>query len=197
MALFLKLMNPASGMRILDLGGQPDIWDHVEPALNITCVNLPGVANKNHETHHSITYMEGDACNLHGLRREDFDIVFSNSVIEHVGDENKRLQFANEVLRLSRRYWIQTPSKWFPIEAHCGMPFWWFYPEALRTRLLGRWRRKLPAWTEMVAGTSVVSTTELRSILPGCRIQHERVLGMSKSIVAYSAGDRPGQASPN
>lgn len=188
MALFTKLMQPTSGMRILDLGGQPDIWDCIELPLNITCLNLPGVAATTHPSHHQITYVEGDACNMPYFQPGDFDLVFSNSVIEHVGDHNRRLQFANEVLRLSKKYWVQTPSKCFPIEAHCGMPFWWFYPKALRSYFLRRWRKKLPAWTEMVATTSVVSANELRNILPGCKIKYEWLIVVPKSLVSYSVG---------
>ncbi len=188
MVLFVKLMKPTSGIRILDLGGQPGIWDCVEQPLNITCLNLPGVAITDHQSHHQITYVEGDACSMPYFQPGDFDLVFSNSVIEHVGDHNKRLQFANEVLRLSEKYWIQTPSKCFPIEAHCGMPFWWFYPKALRSYFLRRWEKKLPAWTEMVATTSVVSASELRDILPGCKTKYQWLLVVPKSLVAYSIG---------
>lgn len=195
MALFMKVMDPAPGLRILDLGGQPQIWDHVQPRLDITCVNLPGVATTNHESRHLIRYVEADACRLpDDLASARFDMVFSNSVIEHVGDEDRRRAFAGEVLRMSDRYWIQTPSRWFPLEAHCGMPFWWFYPASLRAYLLRRWQAKLPAWTDMVANTDVVGTAELRSILPGCHIRHERLLGIPKSIVAYSVGASCGDA---
>jgi hypothetical protein len=183
-------MQPTSAMRIIDLGGDPRIWDHVDRSLDITCLNLPGVANEEHPTHHRITFVEGDACDLPEFQPGDFDMVFSNSVIEHVGPLHKRVEFADEVLRLSDVYWVQTPSKWFPIEAHCGMPFWWFYPHRLRSFFLRRWRKKLPAWTEMVATTTVVDSGELRTILPGCTIKHETFFGIPKSLIAYSTDTR-------
>lgn len=185
MGLFMKIMKPTSEMRILDLGGQPEIWESVEPVLNITCLNLPGIVKKNHQSHHNIIYLEGDACNMPDFQPGDFDLIFSNSVIEHVGDYEKRLQFANEVLRLSNKFWIQTPSKYFPIEAHCGMFFWWFYPKALRSYFIKKWAIKLPAWAEMVKTTTVISSSELRAILPGCTLKHEWII-FPKSIMAYS-----------
>jgi len=60
----------------------------------------------------------------------EFDLVFSNSVIEHVGDFERMRQFVHEARRVAKSYWIQTPSKWFPIEPHCGMPFWWLLASA-------------------------------------------------------------------
>ena len=186
MQLFVKLIAPTSGMSVLDLGGQPAIWDSVKPVLNITCLNLPGVANNGHNTHHNITYIEGDACSMPYFNRGDFDIVFSNSVLEHVGGADKQLEFANEVQRISDIYWIQTPCKYFPIEAHCGMPFWWFYPSCLRSYFIDRWSKKLPAWTEMVASTTVISKEELKHLLPKSKIITECFI-VPKSLIAYSS----------
>ena len=186
MALFVKLMKPMPAMKILDLGGQPSIWDFINTPLDITCLNLPGIATVAHTTHHQITYVEGDACSMPHYAFGDFDLVFSNSVIEHVGCHEKRLQFANEVLRLSSKYWIQTPSKYYPIEAHCGMPLWWFYPQSLRSYFISKWKKKLPDWTEMVETTTFVSSSELQNIFPSSTIKYEWVL-FPKSLIAYSS----------
>jgi hypothetical protein len=187
MRLFQNIITPAEGMRVLDLGGRPEIWDYVKPVLEITCLNLPGILNASYETHHKIKFVEGDACNIADYNFGDFDIVFSNSVLEHVGDIRKRIQFANEVKRLSKTYWVQTPCKYFPIEAHCGMPFWWFYPQWLKTYFLSRWSKKLPAWAEMVSGTTVISEPELKNLLPDSTIITEYFI-FPKSLVAYSVG---------
>ena len=185
MALFVKIMKPTSEMKILDLGGQPEIWDSVMPPLNITCLNLPDIAKTDHSSNHHINYLVGNACNMPEFKPGDFDLIFSNSVIEHVGDYKKRLQFANEILRLSSKYWVQTPSKYYPIEAHCGMIFWWFYPKVLRAYFIRKWKLKIPTWTEMVETTTVISANELRNILPGCTLIYEWVI-FPKSMVAYS-----------
>ena len=104
--------------------------DSVPSRLNLTILNLPGIARTAYPSHHHITYVEGDACNTQGFKERSFDVVFSNSVIEHVGPPQKQAEFAREARRLGKSYWVQTPSKWFPIEAHCGMPYWWVYPES-------------------------------------------------------------------
>ncbi|MCP4414164.1 MAG: methyltransferase domain-containing protein [Gammaproteobacteria bacterium] len=185
LAEFTQIVKPYQGMKILDLGGQPCIWDFIDIPLDITCLNLPGVAFKDHITHHNITYTEGDACNMPGISTGQYDLVFSNSAIEHVGNIEKRKQFAKEVLRISKNFWIQTPSKAYPLEAHCGMPFWWFYPDRFRSFFLKKWKKKLPAWTEMVAGTTIVSKKELISLFPTGKIKTEWVI-FPKSYTIYN-----------
>jgi SAM-dependent methyltransferase len=190
MSLFMSHMNVEENAAILDLGGQPMIWSSVNPRLNVTILNLPGIAHQHYESHHNITYVEGDACNVIGYADHSFDIVFSNSVIEHVGDDKKQIEFAKEVMRLGGSYWVQTPSKYFPIEAHCGMPFWWLYPEPLRQYFITRWRRKLPAWTEMVEGTRVLGIRQLQTLFPKATVKTERLFGIPKSYVACYVNSR-------
>jgi len=175
-------------MRILDLGGQPDIWNHVETPLNITILNLPGVAAPAPAaSKHQFAFVEGDACNVSSCADNSFEVVFSNSVIEHVGDEAKQQAFASEVRRLAAKYWVQTPSIWFPIEAHTGMPFWFFMPEALRNRFIRDWEKKLPDWTEMVKGTTVLSKRQMQDYFPDGEILTERKFGFPKSYIVYRA----------
>ena len=185
---YVALMAVTEGMSVLDLGGQPMIWDIVRSPLDITILNLPGIAEKKTTSHHRIRYVEGDACGVVGFKARQFDTVFSNSVIEHVGPADKQADFAREVRRLGKSYWVQTPSKWFPIEAHCGMPFWWFYPPKLRQYCIERWRRKLPGWTKMVEETRVLTKTDLEQLFPEAKIRVERFFGMPKSYIAYFSG---------
>jgi hypothetical protein len=48
-----------------------------------------------------------------------------------------------------------------PIEAHFGMPFWWYYLQRLRDFFIERFSRRLPGWTEMVKGARVLTRKEL------------------------------------
>jgi SAM-dependent methyltransferase len=189
MDVFIRSMGLTQGTRILDLGGQPETWQQVDMPLDITILNLPDVAAIDMEVpQHRIRYVEGDACNVVEFGRGDFDVIYSNSVIEHVGPEDRQEAFASEVRRLGTRYWVQTPCKWFPIEAHCGMPLWWFYPERGRRFFIERWRKKLPNWTEMIEGTRVLTLDHLRSMFPGSSVHAEWLFGFPKSYAMYSNG---------
>ena len=162
------------------------MWEHIDGRLNITIVNLPDQTGAEMPSHHDLRFVEGDACNLTDFEDGSFDLVFSNSVIEHVGDEQRQAAFAREVRRLGKSYWVQTPSKWFPIEAHTGMPFWWCYPEPVRRFFLQRWHTTLPAWSDFIAETRVLSRARMQELFPTARIYVESVVGIPKSYAAYS-----------
>jgi hypothetical protein len=190
---FLKKMRIREGDSILDLGGHPSFWEKFPVGLELTILNLPGEVQHHNQTHHSIRSIEGDACSVENLKDHSFDIVFSNSVIEHVGGADKQASFAREVRRLGHSYWVQTPSKWFPIEAHTGMPFWFFYPAAIRRRFIERWRRILPGnpWCQGIEQTTVLSRADLRRLFPEASIVVETLFGLPKSYIVYSLGQCP------
>ncbi len=186
MRQFCDRMRPSAKLRVLDLGGTPSVWRFVPHRLSITIVNLPGETGADMPSHHELRFVEGDACDLSEFDDRSFDLVFSNSVIEHVGDEQRQAAFAQEVRRLGDCYWVQTPAKWFPIEAHTGMPLWWFYPESTRRFFLSRWRDKLPDWSESMAQTRVLTRERMQDLFPGARVYVEAVAGIPKSYTAYA-----------
>lgn len=182
---FVKTMKLSGGERVIDLGGAPSSWQSIPVPLKIVIVNLPGAVQPTHSSHHEITFVDGDACSLPQFGDWSFDIAFSNSVIEHVGGPEKRAALAREARRLAQRYWVQTPSIWFPIEAHTYMPFWWFFPPAMKRAFIWRWRKTLPAWCQMIEGTTVLPFDEVRALFPDATdIQTERLLGWPKSYIA-------------
>lgn len=185
---FISAMGIEPDMRIIDLGGTPMIWALVDLPLDITLLNikheLKAFADAGRNQLHKFSFVKGDACDI-DLPSNSFDIAFSNSVIEHVGDKARRSAFAKHVRRLAPKYWVQTPAKSFPIEAHTGMPFWWFYPEGLRQALIRKWRQDLSLWTEMIEGTTIVERSELREIFPDAIVAPERSFGIVKSYVAF------------
>ena len=199
MRRLVEIFDIRPGMHVLDLGGTPMIWEHVSAPLDITLLNLPGTLSKGMSDsailqspqlkHHTFHLIEGDACNVPQFGDRSFDLVFSNSVIEHVGPPPKQAEFAREVQRLGKCYWVQTPSMWFPIEVHSGMPFYWLYPSWLRAALMRHWRTHLPAWwAEYMDTTRVLSRRRMAELFPSSRTGVDYFLGFPKSYVSYFAG---------
>jgi hypothetical protein len=193
-AFFLErisdLPRPVS---ILDVGGTQDFWERmgfVDPgAARITILNLQAPDSR----HPNVRTVAGDACRMDAFAEREFDVVFSNSVIEHVGDDSRQEAMANEVRRVGRRYFVQTPNLYFPIEPHFMFPFFQFLPIALRGWLLQNLRlswggriREREAAREAARSVRLLDLSRLRSLFPEARIHRERVLGLTKSFIAFS-----------
>src|SRR5665811_447595 len=74
-----------------------------------------------------------------GISGRRFDIVYSNSVIEHVGGYYQRRQFSESVHQAASRHWIQTPYRYFPVEPHWLFPLFQFLTPRARASIARRW----------------------------------------------------------
>ena len=124
MRRFFDVMAPTEQTRILDIGGYPWVWDECgfEVTSKFTILNphLPPLAKGYQGPQYDLVLGDGTALEY---ADGEFDIVFSNSVIEHLGTFEKQTAFANECMRVGKRYWVQTPAQEFPIEPHYIAPF--------------------------------------------------------------------------
>ena len=174
-------------MRVLDLGGRPQWWSADPRPASLTIVNLEPVD----DLQPWMTYIVADACSLGSeIAREKFDLVVSNSLLEHVGGYDRRRKLAEVIHRVADRHWVQTPNRYFPIEPHWLAPGWQFLPIPLRARILQKWpfQQVRPAdyegAVECVLETELVSRAELKILFPQSDIWSEKFLGMTKSLVA-------------
>jgi len=125
---------------IIDLGGEANYWHLFDLDLlkrcrvHITLVNPGGVDDVWDQT--LFTVVDGDATDLPQYGDNSFDLVHSNSVIEHVGDWVRMEAFAKECRRLAPRYYVQTPYFWFPVEPHFSSLFFHWKSEQSRARAL-------------------------------------------------------------
>lgn len=65
-----------------------------------------------------------------------FDVVHSNAVIEHVGSFDKQVDFVKEIVRVGLMFYFTTPSRFFPVETHTNLPFLHYLPKAIFDRIL-------------------------------------------------------------
>lgn len=71
------------------------------------------------------------------FRDESFDYVFSNAVVEHVGDQAAQARFIEESRRVARHGVVHTtPNRWFPVETHAKVLFRHWLPRRFHERLL-------------------------------------------------------------
>src|SRR6266536_182803 len=186
-----KLMAPfpdLASMRVLDLGGGPPFWRGfgVQPA-HVTLLNLLQLD----ATEPWLETVVGDACAPPpAISGERFDLVVSNSVIEHVGGHAQRQRFADAVQAAADRHWVQTPYRYFPVEPHWLCPGMQFLPLRARATLTRRWplsparASTVAEAVENAASVELLSLTEMRVYVPSSHIWHERIGGRVKSITA-------------
>jgi hypothetical protein len=187
--LFLELFAPTATMRILDIGGNVYDWRDVPIESRITVLNV-APTDSSSEYPARFDYRQGDGRQL-PFEDQCYDIVYANSVIEHLQTYEHQRRFAREALRVGRRIFIQTPNRWFPVEPHFVTLFFHFLPKRLQRFFLPRlsFRGLFRSGDDANLRTlfeelRLLSGREMADLFPGCRIHRERFLGMTKSLIA-------------
>ena len=192
-ALFLSLIEKLDGhVEILDIGGTQEFWTLMtggDPGdVRVTLLNIE------HQPVSSSKFVSavGDARAMPQFADKSFDVVFSNSVIEHVGDYRDQRRMANEVMRVGKRFFVQTPNKRFPLEPHFLFPFFQYMPVEMRAQLVHRfdigWYKRIPSIErarDEVKSIQLLTRKRFSELFPGASIHDEKLLGLSKSFVAF------------
>jgi SAM-dependent methyltransferase len=150
-----------------------------------------------HEIGAAETVVLGDGASL-PFADQSFELVFSNSVIEHVGSREQQARFAAEIARVGKQYWVQTPNRYFPIEHHLWTPFIHWLPHRWQVAVAKRfsvWQtltRTTPEQREFyldhyLDSIRLLAASDLRVLFPGATVLRERFLGWTKSLVAWRA----------
>ncbi len=191
---FIDNIQPKAHESILDVGGYPNTWTTQNPCWNsIEILNIHQI-NHNSPTYanYNINTVIGNACSLE-YKNNCFDIVFSNSVIEHVSSWENQKKFAAEVRRVGKRLWIQTPAKEFFIEPHYITPFIHWLPKNIRIYFL----KYFTVWglltkptdkkiKEMLNEIRLLSFKEMQQLFPDCEIIKEPFFMIfTKSYIAF------------
>jgi hypothetical protein len=187
--------------RVLDVGGTPFNWSLLDVRPRVTIVNMPR-AREAFDAQFTSVFADGREL---PFRDHSFDVVFSNSVIEHVGDRDNQRRFALEIARVGRAYWVQTPNRWFPVEPHLLTPFLHYLPAAWQRRIA----RKFTVWAlierpspdrwefyieHYLRDIRLLDAGDLRRLFPGAEIVRERLGGWTKSLIAVrTVRDRAGR----
>jgi predicted SAM-dependent methyltransferase len=190
--LYFRNFNPEKPILILDVGGTDYFWKKSQipniPGVRITLLNL----HLEKTTHPHINSMIGDATDMKEFGDRHFDLVFSNSVIEHLYTYENQRKMADEIRRVGRKYFIQTPNKYFPVEAHYAIPFAQYLPKKLlfflltKTKLSRFKRWKAQAAQQYLDEIRLLNNSEMKGLFPESKILREKVWLMTKSLTAHN-----------
>ena len=186
------LGRQAREIHILDIGGTAGFWErhrqHLPGGVSITLVNTNFADTPEYPW---ISYVKGDGRFMSMFADRQFDMCFSNSVIEHVGTDQDQEAFAKEIRRVARGYFVQTPNYHFPMEPHFLVPFWQYLPVALRARLMqcrdwGWMKRAMDPDEayEVVTSVRLLTIPTLARLFPDGKILREKIGPFTKSITA-------------
>ena len=183
--LFMEMMAPTESTTVLDIGvddgafGEEtgcrtlNFFEALYPwPQQVTALGMHEGA-RFRRSFPKTRYVQGDALAL-PFDDGEFDISFSNAVIEHVGGPAEQRRFVAEALRVSRRVFVTTPNRWFPIEVHTRLPLVHWLPERLAHRaydLAGKpWAKE----------NHLLGPRELRARFP----REARVVNLGLTLVA-------------
>jgi SAM-dependent methyltransferase len=188
--LFFDLLQIDARTRVLDVGGMPYFWRLAAqmglPQPRVTTVNLlpkPGDAVGE--------WVRADGCAL-PFADGTFDAVFCNSVIEHVPDQRG---MAREIARVGERYFVQTPSRRFPVEQHLVTVGLHWLSKERQKRWMGplslagtNGRLPQPVLEQFLDDLHLLDRGELAALFPDGELRVERFVGLEKSLVVVRGG---------
>lgn len=192
MTLIDEVVAARGRCRILDVGGTETYWNNLDPGfldargVEITLLNVTEAP----VSHARFTSIAGDGCAI-GFEDRAFDMVHSNSVIEHVGDWPRVEAFAREVRRVGEAYFVQAPYFWFPVEPHFRAPFFHWMPETVRAGMMMRrahgFHKKaedVGAAMKAVQWARLPDRRQFAYLFPDAEMLSETVMGLTKSLMA-------------
>jgi 2-polyprenyl-3-methyl-5-hydroxy-6-metoxy-1,4-benzoquinol methylase len=183
--------------RILDIGGTEYYWNLNAEFMNrnkyvvsIICVNLGDNTDKP-IGRYNVTHEVGDATKADVYAEDRFDIIHSNSVIEHVGGWTAVRAMASQIVGCNKPYYVQTPNFWFPIEPHFRFVGWQWMPKCWRASLMLRGQRGFRKQStsydnamKEVESVELLTKRQMLELFPSAVIHAERLGPFSKSFMA-------------
>src|SRR5262249_26932077 len=146
--LFLEAMRPTADTTVVDVGvsdggygadlrGPANFFEALYPwPERITAVSTQYLTVFQ-EAFPAVTAVRADGRNL-PFADDAFDIGFSNAVVEHLPDPESQRAFVGELCRVSRRVFVTTPNRCFPVDTHTLVPFAHWLPDEHRDDLYRR-----------------------------------------------------------
>lgn len=196
--LFVDLVGPRPGQRMLDLGGGDGSFAaRIARRVRLDVTVAEPEPTRLAAERHGFSVMDVRPGEPLPFDDGAFDIVLCNSVIEHAtfwkGDDEgtwkeraRRAQarFAAEIRRVAPAWFVQAPHADFPIEPHQLLPFTNWLPHGVVERLVP-WTDRFWIKKAGVADWLLPRAGWMRELFPDGEVHVERLMGLPKSVVAY------------
>ena len=132
---FQDQFHPTKEMKILDIGFNATEYSdtdnflekHYQYPNQITALGIDD-PTEFQKKYPDVTAVQYDG-KVFPFKNKQFDICWSNAVLEHVGSYGAQVLFLKEIARTSAHGFITTPNKHFPIEVHTRVPLLHWLPK--------------------------------------------------------------------
>lgn len=165
-------------MRVLDVGFSEEEYNNLDnfiekhypypEMLTALGINVPMKFKKRYP---AVTAVHYDGQTF-PFEDKTFDVLWSNAVIEHVGDRNSQILFLQEITRVSKKAFISTPNRFFPIEVHSRTPFLHYLPKRVFDKYLTFVGKGLMAGNYMF----LLSRADIKALLADARVTAYRIV---------------------
>lgn len=190
--LFMETVRPGPTEKVLDIGAtcvadrqESNFFEQMFPyPQNLTAVGVEDMSGMN-ATFPNITFIQIKPDQALPFGDKQFDVAFSNAVLEHVGDERRQRDFVREVTRVSRRGVIAIPDRRFPIEHHSSIPFIHWLPGDAHRAIFRRLGFKE---LESIENLNLIWENKFRSFFdPAQRVKTKTVktLGFPSNLLGF------------
>lgn len=181
-------------LNIIDLGGSICYWSNLGFINNDNYkISILNIEEQDTGDCKNITFIKGDVRNLSFIDDKSYDLVFSNSLLEHLNTFEDQNKLAKEIMRIGKHFFIQTPNYYFPVEPHFLFPFFQFFSEDIRTRLvsnynLGWFQRQADKEkaAKLASSIRLLKRNELKEMFFESKIYSEKFFLLNKSFIVYS-----------
>lgn len=188
---FMDAVRPTKSDLVLDVGVTPDttlaeanFFEQLYPYIDrITATSIEDASNLE-DRFPGLTFVKTEGVKL-PFSDHHFDIAFSSAVLEHVGNSARQREFVSELLRVSRRTFILTPNRWFPLDFHTMLPVIHWLPQTQHQRILRALGQDFWSLTDNL---NLLSSTHLRSLFPSdvtVSMKSLRTLGWPSNLIVY------------
>lgn len=193
--LFMETMKPTSSSTVLDIGVTSDsnyqesnFFEKFYPYKSqIVCVGTERAAHLEID-YPGLRFIQVEPGEPLPFSDKEFDFVFSNAVVEHVGNAEDQTRFVGEACRIAKRVFVTTPNRWFPIEHHTGVPLFHYFPKRLYRKVLHS--TPLRYWS-FEQNLNILTLSELTALFPSTYPMVAKRFGVGwgslrSNLVAYS-----------
>ena len=187
---FMSYFKPDISKKIIDIGASGNEYQRNANIIeknypyqeNVTALSIEDLKefNQRYPKVRAVKYAGGGF----PFHDKEFDLCWSNAVIEHVKHGEEREIFLKEIQRVSKAAFITTPNRFFPFEVHTKLFLIHWLPKKIFDRILAMTGSRWATGDYM----NLMKLGEIKELLKKCgitnyKIVKNRILGFTVDFV--------------